>query len=146
MDRPGAEPEHLHGRSLGQKARRDLQIGLGARPQDHLLPAHAKRHPCRDEHREHPPAQRRFLPPAWPHPPPRPCPRPPPRGAPARPPTSRFAPSTPPHAKPANEPPGLPPIRCPTHCREATKPCRATPGRFSFSSTAFIIQPLENLC
>jgi ribonucleoside-diphosphate reductase alpha chain len=31
VDRPGAEPEHLHGRRLGQEARRDLQAGLAAR-------------------------------------------------------------------------------------------------------------------
>jgi hypothetical protein len=33
-------PEHLHGRRLGQEARRHLQAGLAARPEDHLLPAH----------------------------------------------------------------------------------------------------------
>ncbi len=42
VDRPGAEPQHLHGRRLGQEARRDLQARVGARPQDHLLPAHAR--------------------------------------------------------------------------------------------------------
>ena len=41
VDRPGAEPQHLHGRRVGQEARRDLQARVGARPQDHVLPAHA---------------------------------------------------------------------------------------------------------
>jgi ribonucleoside-diphosphate reductase beta chain len=40
VDRPGPEPEHLHGWRLGQEARRHLQAGLAARPEDHLLPAH----------------------------------------------------------------------------------------------------------
>ena len=40
VDRPGAVAEHLHGRRLGQEARRNLQAGVAARPQDHLLPAH----------------------------------------------------------------------------------------------------------
>ena len=43
VDRPGAEPEHLHGRRLGQEARRDLQARLAARAQDDVLPAHAGR-------------------------------------------------------------------------------------------------------
>ena len=43
VDRPGAVAEHLHGRRVGQEARRDLQARVGARPQDHLLPAHARR-------------------------------------------------------------------------------------------------------
>ena len=42
VDRPGAEPQHLHGRRVGQEARRDLQARLGARAQDDLLPAHAR--------------------------------------------------------------------------------------------------------
>ena len=33
--------EHLHGRRLGQEARRDLQARVAARPEDHVLPAHA---------------------------------------------------------------------------------------------------------
>ena len=33
--------QHLHGRRIGQEARRDLQARLGARLEDHLLPAHA---------------------------------------------------------------------------------------------------------
>jgi ribonucleoside-diphosphate reductase alpha chain len=41
VDRPGAVAEHLHGRRVGQEARRHLQAGLAARPEDHLLPAHA---------------------------------------------------------------------------------------------------------
>ena len=43
VDRPGPVAEHLHGRRLGQEARRHLQAGLGARAEDHLLPAHAER-------------------------------------------------------------------------------------------------------
>ena len=42
VDRPGAEPEHLHGRRVGQEARRDVQARVGARTQDHVLPAHAR--------------------------------------------------------------------------------------------------------
>ena len=41
VDRPGAVAQHLHGRRLGQEARRDLQARLAARPEDDLLPAHA---------------------------------------------------------------------------------------------------------
>ena len=48
VDRPGAVAQHLHGRRLGQEARRDLQAGLAARPEDHLLPAHHERHPRRE--------------------------------------------------------------------------------------------------
>ena len=40
VDRPGAVAEHLHGRRVGQEARRDLQARLVAWPEDHLLPAH----------------------------------------------------------------------------------------------------------
>ena len=40
VDRPGAVAQHLHGRRVGQEARRHLQAGLAARPEDHLLPAH----------------------------------------------------------------------------------------------------------
>ena len=43
VDRPGAVAQHLHGGRLGQEARRDLQARLAARPEDHLLPAHARR-------------------------------------------------------------------------------------------------------
>ena len=48
VDRPGAVAQHLHGRRLGQEARRDLQARLAARPEDHLLPAHHGRHACRE--------------------------------------------------------------------------------------------------
>ena len=48
VDRPGAVAQHLHGRRLGQEARRDLQARLAARPEDDLLPAH----PERDQRRE----------------------------------------------------------------------------------------------
>ena len=51
VDRPGAVAEHLHGRRVGPEARRDLQAGLAARPEDHLLPAHHQRHLRREEHR-----------------------------------------------------------------------------------------------
>ena len=44
VDRPGAEPQHLHGRRVGQEARRDLQARVAARPQDDVLPAHARGH------------------------------------------------------------------------------------------------------
>ena len=43
VDRPGAVAQHLHGRRLGQEARRDLQARLAARPEDDLLPAHDRR-------------------------------------------------------------------------------------------------------
>ena len=42
VDRPGAEPEHLHGGRLGQEARRDVQARVAARTQDDVLPAHAR--------------------------------------------------------------------------------------------------------
>ncbi len=42
VDRPGAEPQHLHGGRVGQEARRDVQARLGSRPQDDVLPAHAR--------------------------------------------------------------------------------------------------------
>src|SRR5207253_343995 len=45
VDRPGPVAEHLHGRRLGQEAGRDLQTGLAARPEDHLLPAHHRGNP-----------------------------------------------------------------------------------------------------
>ena len=48
VDRPGAVAEHLHGRRLGQEARRDLQARLAARPEDDLLPAHQQRHRSRE--------------------------------------------------------------------------------------------------
>ncbi len=59
VDRPGAEPQHLHGRRVGQEARRLLQAGVGARPQDHLLPAHAGGHAGREVDRPGRRAQRR---------------------------------------------------------------------------------------
>ena len=40
VDRPGAVAEYLHGRCVRAQAGRDLQAGLAARPEDHLLPAH----------------------------------------------------------------------------------------------------------
>ena len=57
VDRPGAVAQHLHGRRLGQEARRDLQAGLAARPEDHLLPAHAGRDARREIDREGGPAE-----------------------------------------------------------------------------------------
>ena len=61
VDRPGAVAQHLHGRRLGQTPRRDLQAGMAARSQDHLLPAHDGGHARRDEHRQPRPAQCRQL-------------------------------------------------------------------------------------
>jgi ribonucleoside-diphosphate reductase alpha chain len=61
VDRPGPEPEHLHGRRLGQEAGRHLQARLAARPEDHLLPAHQQRHARREIHRAKRPAERRVL-------------------------------------------------------------------------------------
>ncbi len=59
VDRPGAVAEHLHGGRLGQEAARDLQARVAARPEDHLLPAHAGRDARREEHgRQGRPAQR----------------------------------------------------------------------------------------
>ena len=52
VDRPGAEPQHLHGRRLGQEARRHLQAGMDPRPEDHVLPAHAGRHLGGEIHRQ----------------------------------------------------------------------------------------------
>jgi ribonucleotide reductase alpha subunit len=46
--RPGAKPEPLHERAQRQEARQPLQARLGARPEDHLLPALDGRHPCRE--------------------------------------------------------------------------------------------------
>ena len=43
VDRPGAEPQHLHGRRIGQEAGRNLQTGMGAWLEDHVLPAHSGR-------------------------------------------------------------------------------------------------------
>ncbi len=40
VDRPGAVAEHLHGRRVGQEARRDVQARVAARPEDDVLPAH----------------------------------------------------------------------------------------------------------
>ena len=48
VDRPGAEPEPVHGRTVRQEARQPVQAGLGTRPEDHLLPALAGRHPRRE--------------------------------------------------------------------------------------------------
>ncbi len=45
VDRPGPEPEPLHGGAVRQEARQPLQAGLGTWPQDHLLPALVGRHP-----------------------------------------------------------------------------------------------------
>jgi ribonucleoside-diphosphate reductase alpha chain len=50
VDRPVAVAEHLHGRRIGQEARRNLQAGLAARPEDHLLPARDGRHARREVH------------------------------------------------------------------------------------------------
>ncbi|MET3914496.1 ribonucleoside-diphosphate reductase alpha chain [Variovorax sp. OAS795] len=43
VDRPGAIAQHLHGRCIGQEARRHLQARMAARLENHLLPAHAER-------------------------------------------------------------------------------------------------------
>ena len=59
VDRPGAEPQRLHGGRIGQEARRDLQARVAARTQDHLLPAHAGRDRRREVHRRRRRAQRR---------------------------------------------------------------------------------------
>ena len=40
VDRPGAVAEHLHGRRVGQEARRGLQARVAARSEDDLLPPH----------------------------------------------------------------------------------------------------------
>ena len=58
VDRPGAVAQHLHGRRLGQEARRDLQARLAARPEDDLLPAHAGRDARREVDGEGGPAER----------------------------------------------------------------------------------------
>ena len=58
VDRPGAEPQHLHGGRVGQEARRDVQARVGARPQDHVLPAHAGGDVGREVHRPRRRAQR----------------------------------------------------------------------------------------
>ena len=58
VDRPGAVAQHLHGRRVGQEARRDLQARLAARPEDDLLPAHAERDQRREVDGEVEPAQR----------------------------------------------------------------------------------------
>src|SRR6185437_3582647 len=42
VDRPGAIAQHLHGGRLREEARRVLQARVAARPQDHVLPAHAR--------------------------------------------------------------------------------------------------------
>ena len=59
VDRPGAEPQHLHGRRVGQEARRHLQARVGARLEDHVLPAHAGGDAGREVHRPGRRAQRR---------------------------------------------------------------------------------------
>jgi ribonucleoside-diphosphate reductase alpha chain len=48
VDRPVAVAQHLHGGRLGQEAGRDLQAGVDARPEDHLLPARDGRHARRE--------------------------------------------------------------------------------------------------
>jgi hypothetical protein len=48
VDRPGPVAEPLPGAAFRQEARRNLQAGLAARPEDHLLPAHAGRQPGRE--------------------------------------------------------------------------------------------------
>ena len=61
VDRPGAVAQHLHGRRIGQEARRHLQAGLAARPEDHLLPAHHQRHARREIHGAIGPPERRVV-------------------------------------------------------------------------------------
>jgi ribonucleotide reductase alpha subunit len=58
MDRPGAVAQHLSVGRVGQEARRDLQAGVAARPEDHVLPAHDGRDACGEEHRRSQAAQR----------------------------------------------------------------------------------------
>jgi ribonucleoside-diphosphate reductase alpha chain len=41
MDRPGTEPQHLHGGCVGQEAGRHVQARVDARLEDDVLPAHA---------------------------------------------------------------------------------------------------------
>ncbi len=48
VDRPVAVAQPLHRQSVGQEARRAVSARLGARPEDHLLPALAQRDPCRE--------------------------------------------------------------------------------------------------
>ena len=60
MDRPVAVAQHLHGRRLGQEARRDLQARLDPRPEDHLLPARAGRDARREVDEQGGRAQRGF--------------------------------------------------------------------------------------
>ena len=59
VDRPGAEPQHLHGGRVGQEARRDVQARVAARPQDHVLPAHARGDAGREVDRRRRRAERR---------------------------------------------------------------------------------------
>ena len=59
VDRPGAVAQHLHGRRLGQEARRHLQARLAAGPEDHLLPAHARGDLRREVHGQGRRAERR---------------------------------------------------------------------------------------
>ena len=44
VDRPGAITKPLHGHAFRTRSRQPVQVGLGARPEDHLLPALARRH------------------------------------------------------------------------------------------------------
>jgi ribonucleoside-diphosphate reductase alpha chain len=48
VDRPGQSLNIYMAGRLGQEARRHLQAGLAARPEDHLLPAHDRRDPRRE--------------------------------------------------------------------------------------------------
>ena len=48
MDRPVAVAQPLYRQPQRQEARRALSAGLGARPEDDLLPALAQRDPCRE--------------------------------------------------------------------------------------------------
>ncbi len=50
MDRPVAVAQSLYRQPLRQEARFALSPGMGARSQDHLLPALAQRHACREVH------------------------------------------------------------------------------------------------
>ena len=50
MDRPGPVAQPLHERAQRQEARQPVQAGLGARAQDHLLPAVPGRHPRGEVH------------------------------------------------------------------------------------------------
>ncbi len=43
VDRPGAVPQYIYGGRFGQEARRDLQTGVAARAENHVLPPHHRR-------------------------------------------------------------------------------------------------------